>query len=209
MRESDEPGDEVGLRRKARAQLHKALGGLGQGAGEGLPVGRFLARPLALEGVPLRGGLRKAEEGFEFLEVRAVVLDIGLPDEGYASPDGAYPGVFTAHEIDVRACEEAVEVALAQVRQPCDAEVCMARGGARRGRSGKAEEGREFARGDAGSGEEVDRLAVVMRRVLPLSHKGGERSVGVAKKACTQSARHDWDVHARKPGAGVKLRAGV
>ena len=54
---------------------------------------------------------RLAEHGLQLGAVGAVVLRVGLPDEGRAGPQRAHQGVFATHEVEVAGPEQVVEVA--------------------------------------------------------------------------------------------------
>ena len=73
----------------------------------------------AAHGAASRAARRQeaVEEGVELGAVRVVVLRVDLPDERRAGPERAHQRVFAAHEVEVAAPEQAVEVGLREPRQ--------------------------------------------------------------------------------------------
>ncbi len=76
--------------------------------------------PGGVELAQRRWRLDPVEEGIQLRQVHAVVLRIDVPAERLAGPQGAYEGVFAAHQVEVARPEQPVVLRLRHQRQPVD-----------------------------------------------------------------------------------------
>ncbi len=82
-----------------------------------------------------RLGQEQVEEGLDLRPMRAVLLHIGLPDEGRARPEGPDQRILAAHEVEVAGPEQAVEVDLRERRQRDRAQPAASAGRSEAGRA--------------------------------------------------------------------------
>ena len=95
-------------------------GSLVPGAQGALPgkEGRFIGQPRGDAG----------QEGIQLLQVGGVILGVGLPQPRNAGPQGAKPGILSAHKVQVAAPQQGVEFGLGkegQGREPQAVGMCL------------------------------------------------------------------------------------